>query len=531
MKVNDYIKSRASKKRFRRTTRFAVIRGIFIAAVLLASTKVHAQDYYSNGEAFLEQKQYRLAATELSKAVLQQPDNPENWRLLGYSFRRLDQLDSAVFAYNKVLQVSPNDYDAHLALANLYSWIPKYDSSEAMYKFILSNDSTDAEALLGLGRINAWQGRYQKATDYYQQVLHFNHANTRAYSGMAWAYAWNDDLKNAQKYFELTIKTDSTFAEGYEGLARINLWKDRPFAANKFINQALKLDPENRQYRALKEELSTFVEMRLDNAYTYWQENDGGRITENHQIEETISRRVSDRWVWNGNLAGLWSLRESAYIQRRVVALMAHYQLSAKISFAGSLGVGLLRQEMDRSSFKIDISSIRPIKSIAVDVRRGIYEPWSNTRSTSIFSDISSYSFKGFSLSTGGGFWDISDNNQRVIGTVNFKKRLINKPVVNIGYRYRFWDYKFRSPDYYSPLDLHQHELGTDFRIEAMEGISIEGDSYYTLNSDEVKAISGSLSLELNLGKRSVGIISFSGYDNNFDYNMYNITGRIRIGL
>jgi tetratricopeptide (TPR) repeat protein len=531
MNNNDSQVMSSSLKQPRIIANFTLIYGLFMAFTILQSDKVWAQEYYSKGEEFLEQKQYRLAAIELSKAVQQKPDNSEGWRLLGYSYRRLDKLDSAVSAYSRVLQISPNDYDAHLALANLYSWIPKYDSSEAMYNFILANDTTDTEALLGLGRINAWQGRYQKSIDYYQQVLNFNPANIRAYSGMAWAYAWKDDLQNAKKYFELTIITDSSFAEGYEGLARINLWTDHPFTASRFIRQALILDPGNRQYLSLEGELSKSIEKRLDNTYTYWQEKDGGRITENNQIEETIFQRVSDRWEWNGNLAGLWSLRKSAFIQRRVVALMARYQFSAKVSLAGSLGVELLRQEMDRSSVKIEISSIKPLKSISIDVRRGMYEPWSNTRSTSVFSDISSYSFRGFSLSAGGGFWDISDNNQRVIGTANFKKRLINKPVVNVGYRYRFWDYKFRSPDYYSPLDLHQHELGADFRIEPIKDISIEGDGYYSLNSDEAKAISGSLSLELNLGKRSVGILSFSGYNNNFDYSMYNITGRIRISL
>lgn len=531
MKYHFTLDPGGSNIRFYKFAKIAISVCICFIGIIQEPSPIQAQDYHSNGEAFLEQQEYRLAAIELLKAVQQRPDNIESWRFLGYSYRRLDILDSAIASYSKILAIVPDDYDAHLALGNLYSWIPKYDSSEMMFSHILANDSTDSAALLGLGRINAWQGRYQKAIEYYRQVLRFEPDNIRAFGGMAWAYAWNDDLQNARGNFETAIIKDSTFAESYEGLARINLWTDRPFSAIKYINRALLIDPENRQYRLLRDELSSSADINLDNAYTYWQENDWGRITKNHQVEETIFRRFSDRWYWSANLAGLWSLRDSSSIERRAIAFSGRCQVSSNLMFAGSIGYELVNKDIDRSTFKVGLFSIKPIRAVSVELRKSIYEPWSKTTSTSIVGDLSSYTYKRLTLSAGGGVWDISDKNRRVIGTISIKKRIINNPILNVGYRYRYWDFDFRSPDYYSPLDLNQHELGTDFRFGLNRWISVEGDGYYSLNSDEVEAFSGSLSLELTMGKSSVGIISFSGYDNNSDYNMFNITGRLQIRL
>jgi tetratricopeptide (TPR) repeat protein len=509
----------------------------FIFAIIVFSVcsggigQVGAQDYYSAGEAYLEQGQFRLAAAELVKATQQQPENIENWRLLGYSYRLLDILDSAVYAYRQVLVIAPDDYDAHLALGNLYSWIPKYDSSEFMYNFILANDSTDTAALQGLGRINAWQGKYVKAIDYYKRILRYEPENIRAYSGMAWAYAWDNNLAAANNYFKSALAKDSTFAEAYEGLARLNLWIDRPFTSEKYLNQALMLDPENHQYLNLKNELINYSSWRMDNIFAFWQEDDWGRVTKNYQVEEVLSKRISDRWYWTGNLAGFWSTRTSTSIKRRSAAVTGRYQYSDKLLVAGSIGYETINEEIDRGSLRIEVTSIKPIRVISIEARKGMFEPWSKTSSESYFGDISSYPVSGFTLSAGGGSWNISDGNQRVIGTINVKRRLLNKPAINIGYRYRYWDHEFRSPDYYSPQDVGQHELGADYRFNLKSWIAMEGDGYYSINSEEVKALSGSLSIECTMGKKVVGIFSFSGYDNNYDYSMLNSTIRLRIRL
>lgn len=515
----------------RRIISSSVVIGVYFAIVVSGSISAWAQDYYSVGEKFLEQKQYRLAAEQFAKAIEQQPGDIESWRLLGYSYRRLGILDSAVVAYNEILQISPDDYDAHLALGNLYSWIPQYDSAEIMYGYILGNDSTDTAALLGLGRINAWQGRYQRAVEFYRKAINHEPDNIWAFHGMAWAYAWSNDLKNARINFEIALMKDSTFAEAFEGLARLNLWTDRPFAATKFINRAMDLDPGNPQYQTLKSELQNSIDFRLDNTYTYWQEDDWGRITKNHQLDESISRRLSDRWHWALTLAVHRSSRDSTSLERRIISTSARYRCADKLLLSGSIGTETINNELDRTSLRIDISSIRPLRALSVELRQGIYEPWSKTTSTAYLIDLSSYSYGGISLSAAGGYWDMSDDNWRIIGTVNIKLKVVSKPSVNIGYRYRYWDYDFRSPNYYSPLDLDQHELGIDFRHQLKKWVSVEGDGYYSLNSDQVKAKSGSVTFELNAIERLAGILSFSAYQNNFDYSMFNITGRLRIRL
>jgi|GEM_PF-5248234 len=479
----------------------------------------------------IENEDYAAAIAILNKAAAGDPGDIEIWRLLGYSYRLADSLPQACSAYEKVLFLNPDDYDAHLALGLLYSWRNLFEKAQAMYDYLLAADSLDVEALMGMGRINAWQGRFGDAEKYYKKALSIRGDLTGAMVGLGWVYAWSGKYPAAVAEFEKALALDSTNADALEGLAKVNLWSDKPYQAEKTLAVVLDAAPENKALRLLADELSLQTDFRLDNSITFTSEYDAGRVTEYNRIDEVVGRRLSDRVSAEAGLSGLWTFRRDAYVQRRTVSLRSRLRVSTKLTLSASAGVELLRSEIDRTSLALDLESLAPLRSLALVFDRGLYEPWSDIDATGLSGELQTNRLLGLSLSAAGGIWRLSDDNRKEIAAANLKFKVLDKPVFDIGYRFRLWDYKFRSTYYYSPVDLNQHELGLDFSWRPTGRFSIDSDAYHAINSDKVRAYSGSANIVLNLGRRSLLTVSLSGYRNNFDYKVASVTGKLRINL
>ncbi len=474
---------------------------------------------------------YVAAISILNEAAAADPGNGEIWRLLGYAYRLADSLTAACSAYEKVLFLNPDDYDAHLALGLLYSWRNLFEKANAMYDYLLAVDSLDAEALIGKGRISAWQGRFADAENYYNRALSIRVDLIGALVGLGWVYTWSERYPQAISAFEKVLAIDSSNGDALEGLAKVRLWSDQPYRAAKTLAVVSKTMPENKPLRLLADEIALQTDFRLDNSMAFVSEYDGGRVTEYNRVDEVISRRLSDRVSAEAGLSGLWTFRRDAYVQRRTVSLKSRLKVSRRTTLSASAGVELLRSDFDRTSLALDLESFTPLRSFALILGRGLYEPWSDIDATSVSGEFRTYEWLRLSFAASGGVWWLSDENRRAIASANLKSRILVNPSFDIGYRFRQWDYKFKSTYYYSPIDLNQHELGFDFAWQSAGKIGINGDGYYTINSDEVKAYSGSANLMLNLGRRSWLTVSLSGYRNNFDYRVGTISGKLRINL
>ena len=88
----------------------------------------------------------------LTIGLFAQNSNTEYWRDLGYKAKLKGDIESSIKNYKKVLELDNEDFDAKLAIANLYYSQQDFEESLNYYKMIYKNDTKDVEALNGFGR-------------------------------------------------------------------------------------------------------------------------------------------------------------------------------------------------------------------------------------------------------------------------------------------------------------------------------------------------------------------------------------------
>ena len=75
---------------------------------------------YKNGSILAYNGKFLLAIKHLERAAIFSPNNPDVYNLLGYSFRKLDQLEQAFDNYRKALKLDPRHLGANEYIGELY---------------------------------------------------------------------------------------------------------------------------------------------------------------------------------------------------------------------------------------------------------------------------------------------------------------------------------------------------------------------------------------------------------------------------
>jgi len=106
------------------------------------------------GKFYFDQEKFTQAEEQYRASVDSLP-NAEAWNRLGNLYARQDRQEPAEHAWRKVLELSPFDTDAHLALGNVCLASGRSAEAEREYRAVLLMDPRNAAALEGLAKLNA----------------------------------------------------------------------------------------------------------------------------------------------------------------------------------------------------------------------------------------------------------------------------------------------------------------------------------------------------------------------------------------
>jgi protein O-mannosyl-transferase len=102
--------------------------------------------YFDQGQLAQAEAQYRASSESLS--------NAEAWNYLGDIYFRQGLAAKAEQAWGRVLELSPYDNHAHLALGDVYSKSGRPAEAKREYQAVLLMDPKNADALAGMHRLN-----------------------------------------------------------------------------------------------------------------------------------------------------------------------------------------------------------------------------------------------------------------------------------------------------------------------------------------------------------------------------------------
>lgn len=163
----------------------------------------------------------------MTKALSEDPGNCEIRNLLARVYHEYGRNSDAIHQYRKLLQFCPDQINARVALAELYSYSSStYTSAIVQTIELLKNDPNDFEAHLRLARLYAWTLQYENSINHYQwcldkkpaaQFIRFELAQTFSY-----AKKYSDAIAQYEKLLAASPDRDDVRLE----LARLYSYAD-----------------------------------------------------------------------------------------------------------------------------------------------------------------------------------------------------------------------------------------------------------------------------------------------------------------
>lgn len=239
----------------------------------------------------------------------------DSLRDVGYEAMVNGAFEESIEAYNKIIRLDSNDYDAHLALGKLYFKTNKCDSSIFYYHRIYKKDSGDAEAMMGFTRCFIRKGKLDTAIYFARKTIDKLPDYIPAYLLLAKALSYDGQVGKAIEIYKQANEKDDTWAEVWAGLGKMYYWKSMPFTAEKHYKKALELDPENQEVKNEYQKIKKILMYRFSGEYRYLQE-----IEETYQIDAYIQKyglikRLSDQFQLSVNFLLDYSQRDFVYEQ------------------------------------------------------------------------------------------------------------------------------------------------------------------------------------------------------------------------
>lgn len=126
-------------------------------------------------------KNYNEAVTRLKKLDSIQPKEFYTQKMLGRSFLKLNQLDSAKKYFDKALKIDQSDYKSYEYLGDIALKDKNYKTAEFMYLMsVFTGKEPRDKGYYGMAYINLQTKDTKKAIEFFKEAVKENHKNYRA---------------------------------------------------------------------------------------------------------------------------------------------------------------------------------------------------------------------------------------------------------------------------------------------------------------------------------------------------------------
>ena len=180
------------------------------------------------------------------------------WNLMGASAVQIGQLDQAIFAFQKVLAINPDDADGHNNLANAYLEQGKLTEALEAYSKALSLRLDYADACNGIGVVLAKQGKLSEALKAYRKVLAIKPDYAEAHNNMGNAFKEQEMFEEAIEAYSKALSLKPDYAEAYNNIGNALKEQGKFEEAIEAFGKALIIKPDYSQVHFYLSALITY---------------------------------------------------------------------------------------------------------------------------------------------------------------------------------------------------------------------------------------------------------------------------------
>jgi tetratricopeptide (TPR) repeat protein len=194
-------------------------------------------EYYQNG-------QRNLALNLATVLTKQYPSHPFSWKVLGALLKQAGKLQDSVIANQKVLEISPNDAEAHSNLGVTLRELGRLEDAELSYKKAIAIKPDYAEAYSNLGNTLQELGRLEDAELSYKKAIAIKPDFAKAYSNLGNTLKELGRLEDAEISCKKAIAIKPDLAEAHSNLGNALKELGRLADAETSYKKAIAIKPD-----------------------------------------------------------------------------------------------------------------------------------------------------------------------------------------------------------------------------------------------------------------------------------------------
>ncbi|MEH2174668.1 tetratricopeptide repeat protein, partial [Nostoc sp.] len=179
------------------------------------------------------------------KAIQLNPNDAYAYNNLGNALKEQKKLDAAVAAFQKAIQLNPNYANAYYNLGNALKEQKKLDAAVAAFQKAIQLNPNDADAYYNLGNALKEQKKLDAAVAVFQKAIQLNPNYTDAYTNLGIALSDQNKLDAAVAAFQKAIQLNPSYASVYNNLGIVLRLQRKLDAAIVAYQKALTLPEDN----------------------------------------------------------------------------------------------------------------------------------------------------------------------------------------------------------------------------------------------------------------------------------------------
>ncbi|MDA8689312.1 tetratricopeptide repeat protein, partial [Rhodobacteraceae bacterium] len=192
------------------------------------------------------------------------------WNIVGAAAARIGNLDLAINAFQKVINIKPDYAEAYNNLGNPLTGQGKLDEAIAYYQKALSLKPDYSEAYNNMGIALHYQGKFIEAISSYQKALSLKPNYSEAYYNIGNAYKGQGRLDEAIASYQKALSLKPDHAEVSYNMGKVFQDQDKLSEAISSYQKALSLKPDHAEaYNNMGTVLQ--IQGKLDDAITCYQ--------------------------------------------------------------------------------------------------------------------------------------------------------------------------------------------------------------------------------------------------------------------
>ena len=202
------------------------------------------QVWLKKAKAQRQLKDYRAALQTCSQA-LKHYQSPQLWNCRALTFYSLEQYDAAIVAYNRAIEIDPENIWLWNNRGEAYARIEQFDRAIFDFNKAISLDPNRSFVPWNnLGKLHYQQQDYQQAISAYNEALEVKPDYLPALIGLGNAQKASRLYDLASETYDRALKIDPDYHEAWYGKGSVAEYLQQDRAAREYYQTAVKLKPD-----------------------------------------------------------------------------------------------------------------------------------------------------------------------------------------------------------------------------------------------------------------------------------------------